>query len=282
MTPIATSPVALDQIEHSEIARQEEHVHLDNGQEVPDVLNLSEDPAARLSKISAQLQQLDNFLLQPIHSEDEPEGEPEEEEESQDNATRFLNAVFTLYGTVSASTRTTPESTPLNTPSSTLSVAGRTKARRRRRRIRPSHRGWRETPFDDLDGKEIFPCEPDIDEDAQDSGSDASSDSGMPAREDQPESLTLGEGFEDPEDMLDESPARLAWLRQKRDENAQNEHIDRIMSMIGREQVKAHFLAIKERVDVARRWGEDTRALNFNLVLHGSENDGTWAIHEMH
>lgn len=124
-------------------------------------------------------------------------------------------------------------------------------------------------PFDD-DLEQVFTWEAKVRE--EDQGSDASSDPGMPALDD-PESLLLVEG-EDPEGMLDDSPARLEWLRQKRDENEENEHLDRIMAMIGHERVKAHFLAVKERMAIAQRWQEDVKALSFNLVLNKGNQTG--------
>lgn len=95
---------------------------------------------------------------------------------------------------------------------------------------------------------------------------------GMPALE-SPESLILVEG-EEPEDMLDDSPSRLEWLRQKRDDAAQNEHLDRVMAMIGHERVKEHFLAVKERASIAGKWNEDPRDLKLNLVLYEGQDIG--------
>lgn len=100
----------------------------------------------------------------------------------------------------------------------------------------------------------------------------ASSTSDMPPL-DAPESLILAEGY-DPEDMFDDSPSRLEWLRQKRDEAEQNEHLDRVMTMIGHEQIKAHFLAVKERMAMVRKWNEDPRGLRLNLVLHKGPDIG--------
>ncbi|KAJ0385862.1 hypothetical protein COL922a_005567 [Colletotrichum nupharicola] len=53
-----------------------------------------------------------------------------------------------------------------------------------------------------------------------------------------------------PEDIDDDSPSRLEWLRQKQEENEKNEHLDQLMTMVGLENVKAHFLAVKARVKV--------------------------------
>lgn len=49
------------------------------------------------------------------------------------------------------------------------------------------------------------------------------------------------------------------------------------VSMIGHENVKHHFLAIKERVGIAKRWNEDIKTLKLDLVLHG--RDGTGKSH---
>lgn len=69
------------------------------------------------------------------------------------------------------------------------------------------------------------------------------------------------------------STSQSEWARQKRDENQKNIYLDRIMSMIGIENVKSHFLWVKNRVDVASRWNKNPSDLTFDLVLRG--NDGT-------
>jgi hypothetical protein len=71
----------------------------------------------------------------------------------------------------------------------------------------------------------------------------------------------------------EESHARLEWLTQKRECNEENEYLDQIMAMVGHEKVKEHFLAVKARIDVAKRWNEDIKTINMDLFLQG--NDGT-------
>lgn len=83
---------------------------------------------------------------------------------------------------------------------------------------------------------------------------------------------------EDPEKIDDESPSRKEWVRRKREEGQGNKYLDQIMSMVGHEDVKAHFLHVKDRLDVAKRWREDIRQLKLDLILHGNHGTGksTW------
>lgn len=92
-----------------------------------------------------------------------------------------------------------------------------------------------------------------------------------------PQSFILVEG-EEPEGKLDDSPSRLEWLQQKRDDAEQNEHLDRVMAVTGHERVKEHFLAVKERATQTRKWNEDPRSLKLNLVLYGFQGIG-WFTH---
>ncbi|KAG5758311.1 hypothetical protein H9Q72_013557 [Fusarium xylarioides] len=78
------------------------------------------------------------------------------------------------------------------------------------------------------------------------------------------------EADDDFESLIDKSPSQLEWLRQKRDGNEKNEHI---MSMVGHENVKAHFMAVKHKVDDAKRSNKILNDCSFDLVLHS--NDGT-------
>jgi hypothetical protein len=72
---------------------------------------------------------------------------------------------------------------------------------------------------------------------------------------------------EDPESMMDDSPSRLEWLRLKREDNQENVHLDRIMSMVGHEKIKAHFLAMKMRMDMAKRWKVDVEEPKADLFF---------------
>lgn len=82
---------------------------------------------------------------------------------------------------------------------------------------------------------------------------------------------------QDPDAVLDDSPARLEWLTQKRELNEKNEHLDRMMAMVGHEEVKAHFLTVKTKVEVAKRWGEDMKDLDLDLTLHGHSGTGMFS-----
>ncbi|EXL69946.1 hypothetical protein FOPG_14185 [Fusarium oxysporum f. sp. conglutinans race 2 54008] len=76
------------------------------------------------------------------------------------------------------------------------------------------------------------------------------------------------------ETAIDKSPSQQEWSRQKREENQQNVYLDRIMSMVGHEQVKAHFLAVKEKVDTAKRWNRSIKDWTFDLLIHGRNGTG--------
>lgn len=139
--------------------------------------------------------------------------------------------------------------------------------RSRRRRVRPSHRAWVEDIMPQGDLTEIFDME-------------------IPSRSDSPEPekrkpLGPEEWAEviipdcDPESIVDESPSRLEWLRQKKENGTSNEFLDSLMCMVGNEEAKAHFLAIKDRVEAAKRWGEELKDVKLDLILHGKDGTGT-------
>ena len=77
-----------------------------------------------------------------------------------------------------------------------------------------------------------------------------------------------------PERIIDDSPSRKEWLRQKRERGEKNQYLDQMMSMVGHEEVKAHFLFVKERYEMAKRWGEDLDQLDHHLVLQGKAGTG--------
>ncbi|KAK7743081.1 hypothetical protein SLS62_010714 [Diatrype stigma] len=87
---------------------------------------------------------------------------------------------------------------------------------------------------------------------------------------------------QDPKNIDDESPSRKEWLRQKREEGQENKYLDQIMSMVGHEDVKAHFLHVKNRLEVAKRWGEDISRLKFDLILHGNAGTGKKRIAQIY
>jgi hypothetical protein len=83
---------------------------------------------------------------------------------------------------------------------------------------------------------------------------------------------------EDPALIEDESPSRLEWLRQKREQGQTNEYLDSLMSMIGHEAVKARFLTVKSTVEWAKRVGKDVEDLPLDLILQG--NSGSGEVHQ--
>ncbi|KAF5857988.1 hypothetical protein ETB97_004987 [Aspergillus alliaceus] len=78
-----------------------------------------------------------------------------------------------------------------------------------------------------------------------------------------------------PEPMPDNLSAKDEWDYQKQFLGARSDSIDKLMAMIGLEQVKDKFLTIKTRVDTALRQGVDMSKERFGSVLIG--NPGTVA-----
>ena len=72
-----------------------------------------------------------------------------------------------------------------------------------------------------------------------------------------------------------ESPSQKEWQRQKDQENAHNPVIDKIMEMIGLEDVKAQVLRIKAKVETSIRQGTDLSKERLGLVLLGNPGTGT-------
>lgn len=75
-----------------------------------------------------------------------------------------------------------------------------------------------------------------------------------------------------------ESPSMTEWQRQKDQENAQNPAIDKIMLMIGLEQVKSQILRIKAKIDTSIRQGTDLSKERLGLVLLGNPGTGMFII----
>ncbi|KAF0637581.1 hypothetical protein FPSE5266_08359 [Fusarium pseudograminearum] len=86
------------------------------------------------------------------------------------------------------------------------------------------------------------------------------------------DSLLLEE--EDFESIADKSPSQIEWFRRKREENQQNEPLDRVMCMIGHEEVKAYFLSIMDKVKLLKRWNKNLNDWSFDLVLKGVYGPG--------
>ncbi|RGP72016.1 nfx1-type zinc finger-containing 1 [Fusarium longipes] len=87
---------------------------------------------------------------------------------------------------------------------------------------------------------------------------------------------------EDNLEYLDESPSQIEWSRQKREENQQNIHLDRIMSMVGHEEVKSYFLSVKEKVTTLKRWNKNLSDWNFDLILEGRDGTGKRRIAQVY
>lgn len=74
------------------------------------------------------------------------------------------------------------------------------------------------------------------------------------------------------------SPSEVEWGRQKRVDNASNEAIDSLMKMTGLEDVKAQFLRIKARIDLALRQNTDMKGERFGMVLLGNPGTGKTTV----
>ncbi|KAF4832582.1 Stage V sporulation protein K [Colletotrichum siamense] len=85
-----------------------------------------------------------------------------------------------------------------------------------------------------------------------------------------------------PEDIEDNSPSRLEWLRQKREENERNVCLDQLMTMVGLENVKAHFLAVKAKFKASKQAHAGHEKLRLHLVLHGKDGTGKKSIAQLY
>lgn len=74
------------------------------------------------------------------------------------------------------------------------------------------------------------------------------------------------------------SSAAADWEYQKKFEGARSDEIDSLMSMIGLEEVKQKFLAIKGKVDTATRQNIDLKNERFGTVLIGNPGTGKSAF----
>jgi hypothetical protein len=75
------------------------------------------------------------------------------------------------------------------------------------------------------------------------------------------------------------SPSMTEWQRQKDQENAHNRAVDKIMEMIGLENVKAQVLGIKAKVETSIRQDTDLRKERLGLVLLGNPGTGIFFVH---
>lgn len=80
------------------------------------------------------------------------------------------------------------------------------------------------------------------------------------------------------EQEIDEEPkiseAKLDWEYQKKFENADNEHLDALMEMIGLESVKQQIIAVKTKVDTCIRQGVKFEDERFGVALLGNPGTG--------
>lgn len=82
-----------------------------------------------------------------------------------------------------------------------------------------------------------------------------------------------GQGFEHAvPSSLD--PPSFEWKRQKDEEGAKNEALDKLMEMIGLENVKTKFLSIKAKIDTAIRQNVNLKDENFSAALLGNPGTG--------
>lgn len=66
------------------------------------------------------------------------------------------------------------------------------------------------------------------------------------------------------------SPAREEWNHRKTIEKQSNQQIDELMDMVGLEEVKSKFLAIKHRVDSVVRQGNSLNDERFSAIFLGT------------
>ena len=81
-------------------------------------------------------------------------------------------------------------------------------------------------------------------------------------------------------EQSNESQAKLDWEYQKQFENADNEHLDALMEMIGLESVKQQFLTIKTKIDTCIRQRVSIKDERFGAALLGNPGTGMryWSI----
>ncbi|KAK4445739.1 stage V sporulation K [Podospora aff. communis PSN243] len=100
-------------------------------------------------------------------------------------------------------------------------------------------------------------------------------DSNSTERESEPQA-------KEPEDPLllinDNSASRLEWIRQKRDESAALEAFDKLMGLLGRENVKSEFLSMKAAIDARRRRGETEYESSIKFDVEGNVGTGKETI----
>jgi len=83
-----------------------------------------------------------------------------------------------------------------------------------------------------------------------------------------------GSGGEQKDEQPEISQAKAEWDYQKRFENADNEHLDALMQMIGLESVKHQVLTIKMKIDTCIRQGANVKDERFGAALLGNPGTG--------
>ena len=68
---------------------------------------------------------------------------------------------------------------------------------------------------------------------------------------------------------------RLFWDEDEQD--ASRSTLRKLMSMVGLEEVKAHFLKVQARVEIAKRQGVDLLTESFNVHFVGNPGTGEFA-----
>ncbi|KAK1144124.1 hypothetical protein N8T08_005786 [Aspergillus melleus] len=78
------------------------------------------------------------------------------------------------------------------------------------------------------------------------------------------------------------TPAEADWRYQKEFEGAQSNELDKLMGMVGLEDVKQMFLDIKAQVDAAIRQGVDRKGERFGSVLLGNPGTGKTTVADLY
>lgn len=103
-------------------------------------------------------------------------------------------------------------------------------------------------------------------------------DRGKPHTDSQTPSSTSGNGPAPQAMPSQPSEARVDWEKQKRVEGSQNEHIDKLMEMIGLEAVKRQVLNVKDKIDTTLRQGSSLAGERFGTILLGNPGTGKTTV----
>ncbi|KAK5655532.1 hypothetical protein OQA88_5463 [Cercophora sp. LCS_1] len=80
----------------------------------------------------------------------------------------------------------------------------------------------------------------------------------------------------------EKSPAEAEWARQKKELGDESEALDKLMAMVGLEEVKWEFLKVKATIEAARRRKGVLRRQDLNLVLLGNPGTGKRTIRDLY